>query len=300
MSTFTPPPSTHPSFQRWTLVACAWMLGPSALGLIEIHPEPAEPTFSLRDTPRHRLRLSDAWSPPSSEFWTTQDGSIRVERLPQLGDLVERFFSTLAVDIPDSSAVGVTSEKTVQGLSGTLTSVEVQLNLAPRNGQPMFNGDLLVTLSHGSGYAVLLNRTGRRAGSSAGYGDSGFNITLSDQATADIHNYRVTATGSHTTPLSLTDDPAALTGTWQPDGRSADPSQVLDSSPRDAMLSSFVGLDPNGTWTLHVSDLSENGEGRLTDWTLVLTTVPEPGETLLVVALGLGLFAAAKRRSLNR
>lgn len=296
MPSLAHPPSTSPPLQRWTLVACAWILGPSALALIEI---PTEPAFRLHDTPRHRLRLADAWSPPTSEFWTAQDGSVRTDHLPQFGDVIDSFLTTIGIDIPDSSAVGVTSEKTVQGLAGVLTSVQVQLNLAPRDGQPMFNGDLLVTLSHGSGYAVLLNRPGRRAGSGAGYGDSGFNITLSDQATADIHNYRVTATGSHTTPLSLTDDPAALTGTWQPDGRSADPSQVLDSSPRDAMLGSFIGLDPNGTWTLHVSDLSENGLGRLTDWTLVLTTVPEPGETLLVVALGLGIFAVARRRSLN-
>ena len=118
MPTFAHPRSTSPSCQRWTFLACAGLLAPSAFALIEIHPEPAEPAPYSHNTPRHRLRLADAWSPPQSEFWTADDGSIRIERLPQLGDFVDRFFSTIAVDIPDSSAVGVTSEKIIQGLAG--------------------------------------------------------------------------------------------------------------------------------------------------------------------------------------
>jgi len=296
MPMFASPLFPSPWLRQSAVVACALILGPSTLGFIEIPRDDSEPTFRLQNTPQRPLRLADTWSPPTPEFWTAGDGSIRLDRLPQLGDLVEHFFNSIAIDIPDFSAVGVTSEKTVHGLAGALTSVQVQLNLAARGGEPLFNGDLHVTLSHDSGYAVLLNRTGRRPGFSAGYGDSGFSITLSDLAPADVHTYRVTATGSHPIPLSSTDDPAALTGTWQPDGRSADPSQVLDSSPRDAMLGSFVGLDPNGVWTLHVSDLSENGLGRLVDWTLVLATVPEPAEMLLCVAFGLGLFAFVRRR----
>ena len=68
-----------------------------------------------------------------------------------------------------------------------------------------------------------------------GYGDSGFNITLSDSApNGDIHNYRAVFTPEAGSPL---------TGVWQPDGRHADPSMVLDSTARTATLSSFCRLE---------------------------------------------------------
>lgn len=289
-------PATLPILGSITF-ALAVTFGPSASALIEIlQPLPDELPRIADSTRRPRLRLAEAWSPPVPTFWTSDDGSIRGDALPSLGDVVDRFLTSGSLDIPDGSAVGVASEKTVTGLSGVITRVDVEIHLAPRGDQPLFNGDLFVTLSHDSGYAVLLNRTGRRDGFSAGYGDSGFNITLSDLASADVHNYRVQATGSHTTPLSLTEDPAALTGTWQPDGRSTDPSLVLATSPRDALLSQFVGMNPNGVWTLFVADLNPNGLGQLVQWSLVLTTVPEPSETLAVVALGLSLFAFARRQ----
>lgn len=272
-------------------------LGPAALGYLELPQDDPRGPFHLLDTPGRHLRLAEAWRPPTRSFWAAEDGSIEVDRLSPLADVFEHFFGRIQLAVPDSSTVGVTSEKTVTGMAGVLASVQVQIHLTPRGDQPMFNGDFHVTLSHDSGYAVLINRAGRRDGFSAGYADSGFNVTLSDQATADIHNYRVAATGSHTTPLSLTDDPAGLTGTWQPDGRTADPSQVLPTSPRDAMLDRFVGLDPNGVWTLHVADLNSNGLGQLVEWSLTLTTVPEPPQTLLAFGLSLGLFALARRRS---
>jgi len=250
------------------------------------------------EAPPKRLHLSDLWRPPAytvsdswSEFRSLSDS------LPAIGSVFGSLFDSLQLNlaIPDNSLVGETSEKTIQGFNGVITSVQVQLQISSRGDQPMFNGDFHVTLTHGSGYAVLLNRTGRRETSSLGYGDSGFNVTLSDSAPADIHNYRVTATGSHLTPLSLTDTPAALTGTWQPDGRTADPFQVLPGSTRNALLSNFIGLNPNGVWTLHVSDLSANGLGQLVDWSLQIATVPEFAKGWMVIGTGLVAFAFLRR-----
>jgi len=203
---------------------------------------------------------------------------------------------TVNLAIPDNSLVGVTSEQMITGLTAPLASVSVSLKISPRDGEPMFNGDIYATLTHESGYAVLLNRVGRRDGFSSGYGDSGFDITLSDGAAADVHDYRLTLNGSHTVPLSLTDDPAPLTGLWQPDGREATPFTVVGSSTRTALLGSFQGMDPNGLWTLYVADVSGGGLAELTEWGLALTVIPEPGETVALVGVALGAFAVWHRR----
>lgn len=212
------------------------------------------------------------------------------------GGAISRFFDNLDLDLVDNSAVGLANEQTVTGVTGPIASLQVTLNLEARGGGPMFNGDLFVTLTHGSGYAVLLNRVGRREDSLAGYGDSGFQVTFSDAAAADVHNYRLTLNGSHGTPLSATDAPAALTGAWQPDGRAVDPATVLSSSPRTAGLDSFAGQDPNGVWTLYLADLSEGGLVRLTDWGLEITPVPEPGQVALLTGLALAVFAVMRSR----
>ncbi len=297
------PPRFLPSLGKAVAaLALALATGPSSLGLVEVPPQDLGTSLSLLDSRPKRLRLADAWNPPPPSFWVaTHTGTVQFnQHTDPLGDLVERFFGSIGLEIPDASAVGVTSEKVVDGIAGVIASVEVRIQITPRGDQPMFNGDYHVTLSHDSGYAVLLNRTGRRDGFGAGYGDSGFDVTLSDLAPADIHSYRVQATGSETTPLSLTDDPAGLTGIWQPDGRSADPSQVLATSPRDARLDSFAGLSPNGVWTLHVTDLSVNGLGQLAEWSLGFTMVPEPGPAAVTAGVALGLLAFARARARAR
>src|SRR5262249_30283949 len=137
------------------------------------------------------------------------------------------------------------------------------------------NGDLYAYLQHGStGFAVLLNRVGKTASDPFGYSDSGFHVILSDAASLDIHNYG--GNGGN-----------ALTGTWQPDGRTADPQLVLDTSPRTAMFNSFLGSDPNGVWTLTVADMAGGGgQAVLQSWGVNVTAapVPEPGAGKLFLA----------------
>ena len=198
--------------------------------------------------------------------------------------------------VPDNSVVGVADEQSVSGLLGEIFSVTAHLFVSASGPDPMFNGDLYVALAHNSEQAVLLNRVGRRAGASVGYGDSGFDVTFSDAAPADIHDYRLTLNGSHSIPLSSGGPPQALTGTWQPDGRNIDPEAVTSGSPRTANLSVFSGGDPNGTWTLLLADFSPGGLARLDSWTLELTAVPEPMETSLAFALLLLLGAFLRKR----
>src|SRR5262249_22736292 len=49
-----------------------------------------------------------------------------------------------------------------------------------------------------------------------------------------------------------------------------------DTSSRNAFLSSFSGLNPNGDWTLFVADLSGGGEHVLESWSLEIEPVKLP------------------------
>lgn len=178
--------------------------------------------------------------------------------------------------IPDGSASGVSDTQHLD-FSGQhlfkITDLTVSLNITGSG----FTGDYYAYLVHDSGFAVLLNRPGRTAANSVGYGESGFNITLSDHAANDIHNYQDQQTFAG----------GIVTGTWSPDGRHFDPSLVLDTDPRSAFLSSFVDGDPSGDWTLFLADVDFGDQGTLVSWTLTMTAVPEPS-TYTFLGLGLG------------
>ena len=199
--------------------------------------------------------------------------------------------------VPDGDASGLLSSATVSGMSGTISGLQVTLNLAGSGVDGGFNGDLYAYLRRpDGGFAVLLNRPGRRPGAEAGYGDSGLHVTFDESAAADIHNYRLTLNGNHTTPLA-----GDLTGHWQTDGRSVDPESTLDYSgaARTATLASFDGLGLNGTWDLHVFDLASGGEVTLESWALQLSMVPEPRMTAVVCGFGLVAYGWYRRRAVR-
>ena len=181
-------------------------------------------------------------------------------------------------DIGDADGIGVSDPRTVNlfGAGSKIASLQVSLNIAGG-----YNSDYFVSLRHetpgGTGYSVLLNRVGIVSATNPndyGYLDPGMNVVFSDKAAYDIHEYRLTASSLNT----------EVPTTWQPDGRAIDPSVVTSATPRDALLSSFQGLDPNGTWTLFILDQSPGGIGTLTSWGLTIDTgmvaVPEPSTAL--------------------
>ena len=193
-------------------------------------------------------------------------------------------FNGLSLAVPDGNPAGLANIQTVNSSIVSINSVEISLNLSGT-----FNGDLYayLTCSQGSGFSILLNRTGRSSSNVFGYGDQGFNVTLSDAGAADIHIYRNSVTPGAGNPL---------TGTWQPDGRNTDPNLVTDLSPRSALLNSFNGLAGSGDWTLFVADMSTGDAHILQNWSLSLTgtAVPEPG---LWQLFGAGILAMFYRRS---
>ena len=212
---------------------------------------------------------------------------------------------SLPLSPADGTGAPASDTRTVSGSAITsLTDVNVRFTLTNPAQAGAFNGDYYVSLQHSSGFSVLLNRAGRRAGSlpsqTLGYGDNGFDITFDDQAASgDIHVYRSTLSGgNNSTPV----DPGfqlPLTGTWAPDGRSTSPLSVLNTDPRNALLSAFNGLEADGTWTLQLVDLNAGGAATLTSWSITLAginAVPEPGETLVVTGAALLTLAGWRRR----
>jgi len=210
---------------------------------------------------------------------------LAVSALSALTAQAQLFQQTVNAPIPDGNPTGLSSTIDVEGLSGQLSDITVSLDISGGS-----NGDLYAYLSHGTtGFAVLLNRVGKTASDPFGYGDAGFHIILSDAASLDIHNYGCNGG-------------AALTGTWQPDGRNTNPQLVLDTSPRNARFNSFLGSDPNGLWTLVVADMAGGGgQATLQGWgvDVAAAPVPEPGAgKLFIVMAGAALLQYLRQRRL--
>ena len=188
---------------------------------------------------------------------------------------------TVNVAIPDNNLSGVSDTRTFTSPIQVITDVNVTLNISGG-----FNGDLYAYLTHESGFTVLLNRPGRTATESFGYPDSGYNVTLDDEASnGDIHAYR----------LALNPNGDALTGAWRPDARNIHPNQSLDTTTRSSFLDSFDGSDPNGSWTLFVADTSPVGNAVFAGWSMqVAGLVPEPGTGRLLV-VGAAVLLLARR-----
>jgi subtilisin-like proprotein convertase family protein len=187
--------------------------------------------------------------------------------------------------VPDGDPSGLAITTNLMSMSGAIGSLTLSLDLSGG-----YNGDLYAYLAGpNGGFAVLLNRVGvSNDASMFGYGDAGLNVTFSDSASEDIHYYQNVVSYDITSGTAL----------WQPDGRNIDPQSdpnLFLTTPPTALLSSFNGTDPNGTWTLFLADLSGGGQSTVVSWGLDITTVPEPS-TLAMIGLGLGTAMLLMRR----
>ncbi len=183
---------------------------------------------------------------------------------------------TVNTPVPDNSAVGLSN---TQWITSTITHIsEVNVQIVMSGG---WSGDLYGYLAHDSGFAVLLNRPGRSLLNADGSGVSQLSVFFSDGAATDIHN---------AIPNS-----GVASGFFQPDARTIDPANSLDTSSRTAFLSSFHGLDANGEWTLFLADVATGETMFLESWSLTIQGVPEPA-TAAMAALGIGLILYRRRR----
>jgi len=173
----------------------------------------------------------------------------------------------------------------------SITEVTVSFELrgtAPNEG---FASDLVATLLRSpilttptvsDPSTVLLNRVGLTSGDLVGFGYDGWDITLRDGATADIHGaYLMTG---------------ILSGAFQPDGRLAP-----NDTARPALLGVFNGLAGNGDWRLNVGDLAAGGTMQLVSWSLKLTGedmasgVPEASSWAAIVVASLASLWQIRR-----
>ena len=187
--------------------------------------------------------------------------------------VIREWNGTLA--IPDNDPAGASRSMDVV-MTGTTQILAITVGIEIEGG---WNGDLYAYLVHNGRLAMLLNRPGRTAANPFGAGSSGMAVTFSDTAVSDVH-----------LALPNTGTP---TGIFQPDGRTSDPLEVLDTDPRTALLSIFEGEDANGTWTLFLADQGAGDTSVLKSWSLEVTVVPEPHALLLI---GMGSMFLAFRR----
>lgn len=170
---------------------------------------------------------------------------------------------TVNTTIPDYDDPGYTNIRSFSN-TGISQIQSVTVGLTFTDG---WNGDLYVYLVHDGSLSILLNRPGRSLLNLDGASSSGMTINLSDLAAADVH-----------TALSFAGAPS---GDFQPDGRTTDPYDTLDTDARPAMLSVFNDQSADGNWTLFVADQATGEQSTLTSWSLSITGVPEPGTGLL-------------------
>ena len=186
---------------------------------------------------------------------------------------ITRHFS-VCQSIPDGWGE-LLDAQTINCGTANIAQVQVFLELDGRSSG-MFNGDIYASLGHSSGFAVLLNRVGKKTAGGLGYSDNGFCVTFDDAApNGDVHAYRRQISGSDLLRLS-----GPLSGLWQPDGRTNDPLDVVTTNGRVALLASFAGLPASGEWDLLVSDQSVGGTAQLKSWGLSLWTTALPTGTL--------------------
>lgn len=206
-------------------------------------------------------------------------------------------YSGSPVAITDNDASGVAFSFSLSDPAVSITALTVTLNVSGG-----YNGDLYAYLSHGAGFAVLLNRVGVGASTpgstESGYANAGFSVTFNAGASANVHFYQNNSPSYNGS--------GQLTGTWQPDGRGIDPesaTSAFDAS-GTANFSAFNGLNPNGSWTLLIADVSAGSISTLNDFTVsVSAVVPEPVTValaifgLLAVGFGAHKFRRARRLS---
>jgi subtilisin-like proprotein convertase family protein len=167
---------------------------------------------------------------------------------------------TVGTAVPDNNYSGWVNSQTIAGQSGTIANGSLLVSLELTDG---WNGDLYAYLVHDTGFAVLLDRVGYTE-SGYGFGTAGMDVWLTDAA----------GQGSIETIAS----PLA-TGTYS-------------RSDYAGSLSSFDGLNPNGTWSLFVADLNGGGVSTVQSWGLQMDIVAVPEVEAWIAAALAAAFGA--------
>lgn len=154
------------------------------------------------------------------------------------------------VAIPDAPAAGMNIPLTVSGLSGNLTDLNFRLDAAPTGTCDATSGNTNASMDHtyvGDLVFTLISPSGTRVTLLSNIASTGYNfcnVTLDDE-------------GGYSSIQDFAGQP--VTGNFSP----------------NEPLSAFDGENPNGTWTLNVTDVGPGDVGSLRRFSLVITT-PKP------------------------
>jgi len=155
-----------------------------------------------------------------------------------------------SLNIPDNNPTGITSTITVAGKAGVVRDVDLTTLI-----QHTLNREVSASITHNGKTVLLVNGLpNKRAGS------NGYNGTLWDDSA----------------PKTISESEADLTVQNNP----------LTTVVPEGALGAFVGDDPNGAWTLKVSDNNAGDTGALTGWSLNLATAASTAGTLSNVTGG--------------
>lgn len=150
----------------------------------------------------------------------------------------------------------------------TIESVSVSFNISGG-----YNGDLYAYLSHGSDFTVLLNRVGTTMSDSDGYGNTGFNVTLTGSG-YNIHNYQA-------------NPDVAYNGSGQLVNQQGASPYTAYAADDGTGLGKYAGSAPSGSWTIFFADLAAGSVSTLNSFEIDIVAVPEP------ITIALGIFGAA-------
>ena len=164
--------------------------------------------------------------------------------------------NTTPVAIASTGTPVVSSSIVVSGAGKYLLDVDAITGL-----QHTWAQDLDVTLTSPAGTVVTLTT------------DNGPSTTTSSTGPAGTTT-RTPAARCRTRPTTAW-SPTPPTRTWTP----TPPSRLR------SRLGAFLGEDPNGTWTLTISDDAIGNGGTLNSWSLDLTTLPTSPTTIAATAI---------------
>lgn len=166
-------------------------------------------------------------------------------------------YSAVPVAIPDNDTIGVTSVYTLNGVSGNTLGTDVRLTSVCVTGTHTNVGDLLIQLTAPNNKMItLMDRPGYPA-TATGCDGSDFDFCLTGGQGFDNENAcNVVA--------------PAISGSYSAVGDN------LDSI-------NYYGGNPNGNWTLNISDNNANEVGVLTSWKLQFNGQPPIADFTYVI-----------------